>query len=202
MSMVLANTLAPWIPFSPGFSAFSFDLAIPMTLLAALIERPFLTASGITRSTLARSIQANLASTLLGVLTVLPAVMFINVVGPLIFAVAVALSITVECGFLKATGPADQRSPRLGWIAAGNLASSSLLWIIPFVVFAIQDADPNVRNALKPYESWLRLVTVGGSSIAITAACALPFVPRGSQNALLTKTTPKSADGQSVTSPT
>lgn len=200
--MMLANTLAPWLPFSPGFSAFSFDLAIPMTLLAAVIERPFLTAAGITRFTLARSIQANLVSTLLGVLTVLPAVALVYVVGPTVWAIGVILSVVVERGFLKQSGPADERSPRLGWIVIGNVVSSLTLWIIPFVVFAIQDADPTVRTALKPYEFWLRLMTVGASGIAIIWACALPFVARSSARARATRNMPAPASTGQVTSPT
>ncbi len=198
--MLLANTLAPWLPFTPGFSAFNFELAIPMTLLAAVIERPFLTAGGLGRWTLARSIQANLCSTLIGVLTVLPATALAYTIGPFVWPIAVTLSVLVERIFLTRTGPGDDRVLRLGWVVGGNLVSSPVLWIIPFAVFAIQDASPNVRSALAPHKGWLRLSTVGASGIAILSACIMPFLADSQPRARETATTATAGTGLTQTS--
>lgn len=176
--MLLANTLAPWLPFTPGFSAFAFELMIPMTVLAAMIERPFLSEAGLRKDVLWRSIRANSVSSLLGIITIMPATILAYSIGPLITPIAVAASVYVERACLIRSGPIDDRHVGTGMLVMGNVVSSVVLWLIPFIVFDLQDAVPDVRVTLAPYETWLRWMTVCACGVLIGWAFARPLIRR------------------------
>ena len=61
-----ANTIAPTAYFWPGVLPLTLGLALPATVLAAVLERPFVSRAGVTEHTLWYSLQANCVSPVLG----------------------------------------------------------------------------------------------------------------------------------------
>ena len=57
---IFANAIAPSAYFWPGVLPLMLGMAFPATVLAAVIERPFVTRAGVTKHALWYSLQANL----------------------------------------------------------------------------------------------------------------------------------------------
>lgn len=126
--IVWANSLAPFVWLWPGIIVFTGWASIVATVLAAVIERPFVSAAGLKSHPLAYSLQANAISLLGGVL----AALIINdvVFSPLALLVpfaAVTCSIVVESAYLKIQAQRQNVAFRKGPIILGNLCSSFVL---------------------------------------------------------------------------
>src|SRR5213082_938665 len=78
-----ANSIAPTAYFWPGVLPLAFGLALPASVLAAFLERPFVTRAGVREYALWYSLQANLVSLAVGYLTVPVGLVAIYTIGPL-----------------------------------------------------------------------------------------------------------------------
>jgi len=142
-NLLIANVMSPVVMFLPGFYIHAFYLGFLYSMLAAIIERPFVQRAGVSRSPLVYSIRANTISHLVGFIYSVFAIMLFlslprNLFGfvgfVLIIIGAVALSVIVEVIYLRSkTSP--KRGPfRIGYIVAGNVISPSVIvglgWLI------------------------------------------------------------------------
>ncbi|MAT69280.1 MAG: hypothetical protein CMJ58_07105 [Planctomycetaceae bacterium] len=117
--------------FFPGIlPLYGMEFAVPASVLAALIERPFFLRAGVTRDALRLSLRANLASMLVGFCLTLLLIAAIYIIGPLWCVIAVGVSIAVEGHVVKGAAPADGQL-RWRWIALGNILSSTIVLLLP-----------------------------------------------------------------------
>src|SRR5262249_41298362 len=68
-STALANSIAPTAYFSPGVLPLMLGMALPASVLAAVLERPFVSRAGVQEYAFWYSLQANLVSLVIGYLT-------------------------------------------------------------------------------------------------------------------------------------
>lgn len=136
-----ANSMAPYAYFWPGVLPIAGGLAFPASVLAAVIERPFLTWAGIQRGALAYSLQANFLSLLIGMVTSTFGMVFLYALGPLWWPVPIAVSVLSEGWYLR-----WKTGRRLLWlpIVYGNLLSSLLLLLLPVTVMDIHPLWPSL----------------------------------------------------------
>jgi len=81
----MANVIAPFVWLWPGVVAMSFPVSLPATVLAAFLERPFVSRSGIQRHALRYSLRANFLSLLVGVVLMPGTYVLMWTLGPLFF---------------------------------------------------------------------------------------------------------------------
>ena len=163
----LANVIAPTISVWPGMVHANFALAIPASILAAVLERPFLTRAGVSRHTMLFSLQANAVSLAIGYITIPVGYAAIYVIGPLWWIIAVGLSIVSEGWYcrLRAT---DGGQLRWRYIVYGNIFSSFVLLSLPFISMEIGRSHPRIWW---PFELHLEIL-----AWAVTIASAAVFV--------------------------
>jgi membrane protein implicated in regulation of membrane protease activity len=155
--LAYGNGISPVAAFFPGFFVMSPFLGVPATLVAALLERSFVSLSGVKRHALVYSIRANLISWFAGaVLLVFAGPIIFSTVSPLVllYPVAiVALTIYLEGSYLNSV--ARRHGSRIQWgsIIAGNLLSSFALLFIGFTSVGWGEADPLLASRVAPYVS-------------------------------------------------
>jgi hypothetical protein len=160
-----ANSISPYVWFWPGVLWISPFYALPASLLAAFIERPFLTAAGIQRHALVLSIRANCVSTVVGIALIPLGYLAFTILAPIWSIPAFSISCIVEIWYLRRF---DQSFSR-GWIIGGNAVSSLLLVLIPPVTLLLKQHHPDWAWKMQPYESVLGgLVSV--ASVAVFLA--------------------------------
>jgi hypothetical protein len=181
-----ANAIAPAAAFYPGFLPIEPLWALPATVLAAVLERPFVSKAGIGRCALWYSLQANLVSMVIGfVLLPLALLIIYSPFAPLWPFAAVTVSILSERGYYqirKAAGP-SQTSQR--WIAWGNVFSSFVILCIPIAAYAIKSVRPDTEQSMVPYEPGLLALGVGGSVIAFAVSFLAPPIARRRSGAVV-----------------
>lgn len=164
---VLANVIAPTISVWPGMVHANFALAIPASILAAVLERPFLTRAGVSRHTMLFSLQANAVSLAIGYVTLPVGYTALYVIGPLWWIIAVGLSIVSE-GWYCRVRATEGGQLRWRYIVCGNVFSSFVLLLLPFISMAIGRSNPKIWW---PYESYLVVL-----AWAVTIVSAAVFV--------------------------
>lgn len=175
-----ANFIAPGAFFFPGLVPFGFATAVPATLLAAFLERPFYTAAGVERSALWLSIQANVVSLIIGYAG-LPCVQM-AIYGSAVLAVgwimaAVTVSVLSEGWYLY-----RQCGRELWWppVVAGNAFSGFCLILIPQITAAIKEAQPTWALSVEPYWNELLYGSLAGSAVLIGLSFLVPWL-RGTE---------------------
>jgi hypothetical protein len=146
----------------PGALVMSPLLGIPATLLAAFLERPFVSRAGVRRHALAYSIRANLLSWLAGFVFVFAGSLFFPLVDdfPLVFLfyplAAIFLSICIEGAYLsfKVQG---ERKIRWGWIINGNVLSSMAILLVGAITEIWGHANPLLARRVDSHEMELTL---------------------------------------------
>ncbi|NOX54517.1 MAG: hypothetical protein GXP27_08775 [Planctomycetes bacterium] len=156
-----ANTLSPYVWFWPGVVSIVLPYTFPASLLAALIERPFLTAGRISEHALLVSLRANLLITLVGLLLIPIGWPALYTLGPLWCGIAFAVSCGVELFYIRRfVGPFSW-----GMMIAANIVSSVTLMVLPPIALALKQYDPTWAWSLAPYERplavWSSIVSVG-----------------------------------------
>jgi len=153
--LAFGNMISPVAGFFPGFFVMSPLLGVPATLVAAFLERPFVSLSGVKRHALVYSIRANLISWFAGaVLLVFAGPIIFYADSPLIllyFVAIVALTIYIEGSYLSSVARRYGGGIRWGWIIAGNLLSSFALVFIGYTSVAWGEADPLLASRVAPY---------------------------------------------------
>lgn len=168
ISPLLANAIAADAGLIPGLAIFGPAMGLPVSVLAAFIERPFVTRAGFGKSAIWFSLQANFVSLLVGyaaTLVVIPFVMSPNIWIGLVWPfLAVGISIVTERQYLNA-----QLSPtRVRWlpIAVANVFSAASCIAVLIVAANLRSMNRHWAIELKPYEVPLTV-------IAATASLAL-----------------------------
>ncbi len=182
-SPAIANAIAPTVYFWPGVLPLNFGLAIPASVLAAVLERPFVSASGVRASPLKHSLRANAISLLVGYLTLPFAVPALYQFGPVWSLCAVTLSILWESLYLRSRATEPFRLRPLIW---GNLFSSVVLLLIPVAAIAFKNARPDLVWRLMPIYEWLWWGTVLGGVVIFVMSFALLSASPGTHEILST----------------
>ena len=132
--------------FLPGMYVLGLYFGFLLSMLAAIIERPFIENAGVRRSPLAYSIRANslaflmmfgylvflyyIAEFLFWCLPILPGIVFISFMG-------LVLLIIVKGFYLRNKKPEDDFAEYWGPIILGNLASAGLIFLLGIVLVII-----------------------------------------------------------------
>lgn len=154
---ILANTITADMGLIPGLGIIGPLFGLPLSVMAAVIERPFLTVAGLKQGTVWYSIQANFVSLLAGYpLVCLAAGLASLGDGALLlwpFA-AVLISTIIERAYInkRVGGPVLP----LGWALAANVVSALTCILILVPVRALD--RPEIKQALLPYRTVLSVV--------------------------------------------
>lgn len=167
-----ANSLSPYVYFWPGIISITLVYAFPASLLAAFIERPFLTAAGIKRRPLVLSLRANFVSTIVGILLIPIGYPALYTIGPLWCLAAFGVSCLVEIAYLRRF---SHQSFTWGWAVGGNAVSSAVLMILPPVAIAIRQNYYQLAWSLEPHQTWMALSALGVSVALFLASFAMPM---------------------------
>lgn len=174
-----ANSIAPSVLLAPGVLPLAVALAIPASLLAAVLERPFVSRAGVERHALAYSLQANLVSLLLGYL-LLPfsySMMF-SEVGMLWIPVALLVSIVSEGWYLQRIAMSRPARIRWGMLTAGNLISNFVLLLLPIGAQSLHRARPYLVWDMLPYQASLAWWATVASAAIFLVAFIVPLAGR------------------------
>jgi hypothetical protein len=166
-----ADSLSPYVWFWPGVVSITLVYAFPASLLAAMIERPFLTAAGLKRNTLVFSLRANLLSTIAGIMLIPIGYPAFYAIGPFWCLAAFGVSCVVEIVYLRRFS--HQRFTR-GFIIAGNAVSSAVLMMIPTIAVAIKQGHPRLAWSLEPHQTWMTGSALAASVGVFLASFAWP----------------------------
>lgn len=127
----MANVMAPYVGWGIGNDTqLSLPYSMMATLLAALVERPFLTMAGFSRLAVVYSIRANILSWAAGVAIVLSVGIRIPEVFLLMLYSAVPFSIAIEGAYLYSIQKHNGARFDLAPVVAGNIISGVLLLVI------------------------------------------------------------------------
>ena len=170
-SPALANSIAPTAYFWPGVLPLTLGLAVPASVLAAFLERPFVTAAGVRSSALRHSLRANAISLGVGYLTLPIGVPAIYTVGPLWSVAAVTLSVLSEGWYLRSR---SDHPFRWGPVIWGNLFSSAVLLSLPYFALEVKQARPEWVWQLDPHQGWLWWGSVGGGILVFVGSFMPP----------------------------
>ncbi|HEV2949273.1 MAG TPA: hypothetical protein VGX70_18000 [Gemmataceae bacterium] len=174
---VFANAIAPTAYFWPGVLPMMLGLAMPATVLAAIIERPFVTRAGVTRHALWYSFQANFLSLLIGYATMPCAVQAIFDIGPLWSLIAITISIVSEGVYYQQRWVPGEEL-KWGWVAVANIISSVVLLLLPSIALSIKSGKPDLERGLDPYQDVLFWGSVVGSVLIFVLSFFMPRILR------------------------
>jgi hypothetical protein len=171
---ILADVITADLGFLPGLALFGPAFGLPLSVLAAFLERPFYARAGIERWTILYSLQANLVSLLVGYLLLpITLVAFYNI-GPIWMPVAVFLSIVVERQILTWRSHGTGFDGHWGWVSWANIVSAIAIVGVLIPVGALA-TDKSIA-ALLPYRWPLTLFGMGMSVAIFGAAFIVPAV--------------------------
>ena len=174
---VFANAIAPSAYFWPGVLPLMLGMALPATVLAAVIERPFVTRAGVTKHALWYSLQANLVSLAIGYACMPLAVRAIYTIGPLWSLIAIVISIVSETVYYQQWWvPKDSLEWR--WVATGNVISSVVLLVLPVIALQIKYDQPTVERMLDPCQGMLFWSSVSVSILVFAISFFMPWITR------------------------
>ncbi len=162
LTWTVGNSIAPLV-FAPGFVPLGMLLALPATLLAAVIERPFYTRTGIGAHAIWYSMQANFVSLVAGIF-LLPVTLATMPLGSVL---AVAISVIIEWWYLAWQCP--RRCTSWGWMIGANVISSIVLLVLPGISFTLaDDRSPLILRPTGTPFDWPHWATGG--------VCLLAFI--------------------------
>ena len=156
MPVLFANSIAADAGLIPGLAIFGPAMGLPLSVLAAFIERPFVTRSGFGRNAIWFSLQANFVSLLIGyfaTMIVIPLVMspggdLVGLVWPFL---AVGISISTERLYLTMR----LRDGVVSWalMTWGNIISALSCITVMLIAATLRDAAPRLSVDLRQYET-------------------------------------------------
>lgn len=174
LPIVFANAIAADLGLIPGLAIFGPALGLPLSVLAAFIERPFFSRAGVTTNTIWYSLQANFVSLLVGyvaTLVVIPLVMSpVVAFGMLWPFVALAISMATEWKYMQIRNP----SHRVVWasVAAANVFSAAVCIAILAVVQWLRGQLPGLSISLRVHEGAMSVA----AAVASVGLFAVSFV--------------------------
>ena len=170
-----ANSIAPTAYFLPGLLPLTLGLSLPASVLAAVLERPFVSRAGVREHAIWYSFQANLISLVIGYLTLPVAVYAIYTIGPLWPLIAVTSSVVSEGWYYQRRAMKGLGSINWGSVILGNVFSSFVLLLLPHAALAIKEANPQLVWVVDPYQDALFWGSVSASAAAFVGSF---FAPR------------------------
>lgn len=162
---LLANSIAADAGLIPGLAIFGPVMGLPLSVLAAFIERPFFSRAGLPTKAIWYSLQANFVSLLVGyaaTVIVIPLVMSpIDAFGMIWPFVALGISVVTERQYLQMRN----RSRRLAWgpVTAGNITSAAVSIGVLILVVWLRGRVPRICDAIREYEDVMTVVVAVGS---------------------------------------
>ena len=169
---LFANSIAADAGLIPGLAIFGPALGLPLSVLAAFIERPFFSRAGVSTRTIWYSLQANFVSLLVGyaaTMIVIPVLMSPNDAFGLIWPFAAwGISVVSERQYMQMRN----RPRRVAWgpVTAGNVVSAAVsIGILIFVVW-LRGLVPRMCDALREYEDVMTVVVALGSLVLFVAS--------------------------------
>jgi hypothetical protein len=174
-SLAFGNSGSPAL-FFPGLVAFSPLLGLPATLVAAVLERPFVSRAGIQTHALTRSIRANVLSWLVGLFFVflLGSNQVAVMLAILYFILAIPISILIEGGYYWAILKRRGGGLRWRWVIAANVISSVCLVALDFVPSILQEKYPRLEFVVEPNRPTLYWI-LAIISVALVAFALRPL---------------------------
>jgi hypothetical protein len=166
--VVFANAVAADMGLIPGFAIVGPALGLPLSVLVAFLERPFVTRAGFQTNAIWFSLQANFVSLLVGYLVTLVAIPL--AMSPFaVFAIlwpflAVGISVATERQYLQMR--LENRPVPWAPIAIGNVVSALTCIVVLVIVVNLRDALPQLCVRLREYEGAMNLV-VAAASLAL-----------------------------------
>ncbi len=158
--------------FLPGLALFGPAFGLPLSLLAGILERPFYSRAGVSRSAIWFSLQANFISLLVGYLMLPIALFGLYNAAILWFPVSVFISTAVERSYLKwRVRDFDGNWKQVGW---ANVLSA--LAIVGVLLLSVPFNTPANKSALLPYYLPLTSVGIAISAVAFLMAFIMPWV--------------------------
>ena len=166
--LILANTITADMGLIPGLAFVGPAMGLPLSVMAAFVERPFYSLAGVKRHTIWYSLQANLVSLGVGFVGTLIAAFVADamrqydapfVVWPFL---AICVSILVERWYLQLR--ARPNFVKWGWSALGNVLSAALCVGVLFLVVYLRRTFPGLRQTLHPYAGPLQIIAFVGSA--------------------------------------
>jgi hypothetical protein len=173
-SPAFANSIAPTAYFWPGVLPLMLGVALPASVLAAVLERPFVSRAGVREYAFWYSLQANLISLVIGYVTLPVGVYAIFTIGPLWSLIAVAMSVASERWYYQWRAINGPGSVRWGWIVGGNVFSSLVLLLLPPAALAIKEAKPHLVSELDRYQNVLFWGSVSASVFVFVGSFLAP----------------------------
>jgi len=146
-----ANSISPYVYFWPGVISITVIYAFPASVLAALLERPFLTIAGIKNRTLVWSLRANFYSTLVGLLLIPLGSQALYTIGVLWCVIAFGVSCLTEVTYLRLRAH-QQFAWR--WVVGGNAVSSLVLMVVPPFVLWIKQHNQHLVELVGQHQTW------------------------------------------------
>jgi hypothetical protein len=146
-----ADSISPYVWFWPGIVSITLIYAFPASLLAAFVERPFITWAGFKQRALVLSLRANFLSTVVGILFIPLGEPLLYALGPLWCVIAFVISCLVEVVYLRRFN----RNLLKGHIVVGNTVSSGLLMILPPIAVVVRTKCPLLAQLTEHHEVWL-----------------------------------------------
>lgn len=172
-----ANAIAPSAFFWPGVLPLTWGMAVTASILAALLERPFLAGSGL-KHPLCDALQANFLSLIVGFLTLPIGVGLLYLIGPLWSLMAMGMSILIEGAYLRRLAKEDGGNLLWSSITWANALSSFVLILISLVAIEIADANRTWPWQVRPHVDWLYWSSTIVSLAVFAGSFLLPAIAR------------------------
>jgi hypothetical protein len=134
-----ADAIAPTAFFLPGCLFMALGAALPATVLAGVLERPFVTRAGVKRHALCYSLQANLVSAALGILCTPLAIVMLYECPLFWLLLAVTISICSEGLYYCLFALDVHQELRWRWIVLGNIFSSAVLFAFAPILGSLEE---------------------------------------------------------------
>ncbi|HEV3344833.1 MAG TPA: hypothetical protein VG125_30935 [Pirellulales bacterium] len=177
-SPALANSIAPTAYFWPGVLPLMLGMALPASVIAAVLERPFVSRAGVREYAFWYSLQANAISLVIGYVTLPVGIYAIYIIGPLWSLIAVVMSVVSEGWYYQSRAVNGPGSLRWAWIVWGNVFSSFVLLLLPSFALAIKEVKPILAWELEPYQDVLLWGSVTPSVIVFVVSFFAPGLLR------------------------
>ena len=158
---LIANAIAADAGLIPGLAICGPAMGLPLSVLAAFVERPFVTRCGFKRHAIWYSLRANFVSLLVGYVAtffILPVIMSPN--GDIVMLIwpflAVGLSIVTERTCLDAQSSNND----ISWstVAAANIVSAVVCIFVMILAASIREVTPQLNVKLRAYENGMNFL--------------------------------------------
>lgn len=184
MPALLANSIAADAGLIPGLAIFGPAMGLPLSVLAAFLERPFVSRSGFERNAIWFSLQANFVSLLIGyfaTMIVIPLVMspsggLVGLVWPFL---AIGISISTERLYLAMR----LRHGVVPWAPMiwGNIISALTCIAVMVITATLRDAAPRLSANLRELETAMTAGVAIASLLLLVGSFAATTPQHGPQ---------------------